>query len=156
MDNLPVIYKFQKNAWMTRELFADWYDNHFKPSVRNFQLENGILGKTILLLDNCSGHKMPENYSEDENFVIMYLPPNTTSELLRSSHQNEKRLSLEMAVEEPSDVDNRETNEEADNNAEEEAKEKGNEDDQSPEDSGIKLNAEERNELNLLFGTLEN
>lgn len=79
MENLPVSLKSQKSSWMDQELFVDWYINHFQPSVRQFQMEKGISGKTILLLDNSPGYKLSPNYPEDDNFEIKYLPPNTAS-----------------------------------------------------------------------------
>ncbi|XP_046145336.1 jerky protein homolog-like [Osmia bicornis bicornis] len=78
-SNLPVIFKSQKNAWMTQVLFRDWYENYFKPSVRAYQLNKGVTGKVILLLDNCAGHTVPPELLDADNFKIMYLPPNTTS-----------------------------------------------------------------------------
>nr|XP_012151897.1 PREDICTED: jerky protein homolog-like [Megachile rotundata] len=44
--------------------------------VRQYQLENGVVGKVILLVDNCSSHKDRE---PEELFEVLYLPPNTTS-----------------------------------------------------------------------------
>nr|XP_034194801.1 jerky protein homolog-like [Osmia lignaria] len=78
-SNLPVIFKSQKNAWITQPLFYEWFEHYFKPSVRAHQLRNGLTGKVILLLDNCGGHKVPEELLDKDNFKIMYLPPNTTS-----------------------------------------------------------------------------
>nr|XP_012139970.1 PREDICTED: jerky protein homolog-like [Megachile rotundata] len=78
-NKLPVVFKAQSNAWMVQELFVDWFDNHFKKSVQLFQLENGLSGKVILLIDNCSSHRFPANYTHEDKFEIMYLPPNTTA-----------------------------------------------------------------------------
>nr|XP_034195200.1 jerky protein homolog-like [Osmia lignaria] len=78
-SNLPVIFKSQKNAWMTQTLFRDWFENYFKPSVRTYQLNKRVTGKVILLLDNCAGHTVPPELLDADNFKIMYLPPNTTS-----------------------------------------------------------------------------
>ncbi|XP_043263273.1 jerky protein homolog-like [Colletes gigas] len=75
---LPVVYTFQKQAWVNRQIFADWYENHFKSSVKQYQLENKYQGKTILLVDNCQGHII-ETDDEEEQFEIIFLPPNTTS-----------------------------------------------------------------------------
>ncbi|CAK9820010.1 Tigger transposable element-derived protein 2 [Anthophora quadrimaculata] len=79
LHRLPVVFKNQKNAWINRELFIDWYENHFKPSVRRYQLRKGICGKAVLLVDNCTGHQVPEDMQDKDNFQIVYLPPNTTS-----------------------------------------------------------------------------
>nr|XP_033325492.1 jerky protein homolog-like isoform X2 [Megalopta genalis] len=75
--SLPVIFKSQTNARMDGTLFLDWFENHFKPSVKQYQEERQISGKVILLLDNCEAHKV--SLQEDEDFTIMYLPANTTS-----------------------------------------------------------------------------
>nr|XP_034194985.1 jerky protein homolog-like [Osmia lignaria] len=64
---------------MSRSLFSDWFENHFKPSVNQFQEERGITGKVILFVDNCEAHKLPAENLKDEKFEIIFLPPNTTS-----------------------------------------------------------------------------
>ncbi|XP_029055241.2 tigger transposable element-derived protein 2-like [Osmia bicornis bicornis] len=76
--NLPVVYKSQRQAWMTQEIFNSWYEEHFKPSVEMYKTESGMLGKVVLLVDNCSSHKTMTPQAHD-NFEIIYLPPNTTS-----------------------------------------------------------------------------
>lgn len=78
-NNLPVIFKSQKNAWITQTLFYDWFKNYFKSSVRAHQLNNGVTGKVILLLDNCAEHIVPSDMMDKDHFKIIYLPPNTTS-----------------------------------------------------------------------------
>nr|XP_033322222.1 jerky protein homolog-like [Megalopta genalis] len=82
--SLPVIFKSQSNACMDKTLFLDWFENHFKPSVKQCQEEKQISGKVILLLDNCEAHKV--TLQEDEDFTIIYLPPNTAS-ILQPMHQ---------------------------------------------------------------------
>ena len=78
-SNLPVIFKSQKNAWMSQILFCDWFHNYFKPSVRAYQLSTGMIGKVILLLNNCRRHTVPPELFDEDDFIIMYFPPNTTS-----------------------------------------------------------------------------
>nr|XP_012152158.1 PREDICTED: jerky protein homolog-like [Megachile rotundata] len=75
-NELPVIYRSQKQAWMTGDIFREWYEKCFKTSVRQYHLEQGISGKVILCVDNCSSHRGIQN---EDNFELMYLPPNTTS-----------------------------------------------------------------------------
>ncbi|XP_017791563.1 PREDICTED: tigger transposable element-derived protein 2-like [Habropoda laboriosa] len=76
--SLPVIFKSQMNAWMDRTLFLDWFENHFKPSVQEYQDQKQTFGKVFLLLDNCESHKVSSAVQEDEHFKIIYLPPNAT------------------------------------------------------------------------------
>nr|XP_012142570.1 PREDICTED: jerky protein homolog-like [Megachile rotundata] len=63
-------------AWMIGDIFREWYENCFKTSVQQYHLEQGISGKVILCVDNCSSHRGIEN---EDNFELIYLLPNTTS-----------------------------------------------------------------------------
>ncbi|XP_020294918.1 jerky protein homolog-like [Pseudomyrmex gracilis] len=77
-NNLPVVYKNQKNARMDEEIFDNWYINHFQPTVRQRQLRDNNTGKVLLLVNNFKNHNVRDE--ENEHFEIMFLP-NTTSVL---------------------------------------------------------------------------
>ena len=80
MNNQPVVYKAQKNACIDQTVFTDWFESHFNQDVKKYQLESRTTGKVILLLDKCAGHKLaPEAFVGDNQFQIVFLPPNTTS-----------------------------------------------------------------------------
>ena len=68
---IPLRYLSQKRAWMDANLFQKWFDEVFAPSVRQWTTR-----KVVLILDNCPGHVLVNNYSYIE---IVYLPPNVTS-----------------------------------------------------------------------------
>nr|XP_012139070.1 PREDICTED: jerky protein homolog-like isoform X1 [Megachile rotundata] len=72
--SLPIIFKSQVNAMMDQELFIDWFENHFKPSVREYQDRRQLSGKVILLVDDREVYKLLPQTEEDECFEIMYLP----------------------------------------------------------------------------------
>nr|XP_031825294.1 jerky protein homolog-like isoform X2 [Nomia melanderi] len=74
---LPVIYKFQEHAALDRNVFVDWYQNHFKPDVMKYQLQNGTCGKVILVLDDSRSYtsEIVEQFKGDERFEIVLLPP---------------------------------------------------------------------------------
>lgn len=60
---------------MTSMLFFDWlrrFDQHIckKPSR-----------KVALLVDNCSAHGTSENLSASQQVTVVFLPPNTTSQI---------------------------------------------------------------------------
>lgn len=76
-DNLPVIFKAQPQAKMDREMFVNWYQNHFKPAVRARQLETNIRGKVVLLLRKCQAHDLSKEPYLDDQFQILFLPPYT-------------------------------------------------------------------------------
>lgn len=77
-DRLPVIFKSQPRVWMDQEIFADWYQNHFKPAVKTHQSMTGTSGKVILLLDNYREYNLPKEFRQDDHFEIIFLPANIT------------------------------------------------------------------------------
>lgn len=77
---VPLIYKNQKSAWMSSEIFIDWYDNTFIPEVKKRQNEMGKEGNVLLLLDNAPTHPSAELLErENGKFKVKFLPPNVTS-----------------------------------------------------------------------------
>lgn len=76
--NSVVNYTASKNrkAWMTTDLFLEWYRNEFLPKVK----ERKPNERFILLLDNAPTHPRAEILnSMDECCEVRYLPPNVTS-----------------------------------------------------------------------------
>ncbi|RXM94766.1 Jerky protein homolog-like [Acipenser ruthenus] len=73
--SLPVQYVWEENAWMTCDLFKDWFFNEFVPSVSRHLLERGLEPKALLVLDVAPCHP-DETYlqTEDENFTCLFLP----------------------------------------------------------------------------------
>ncbi|XP_055487432.1 jerky protein homolog isoform X3 [Leucoraja erinacea] len=80
VTNLPVHYYANKNAWVTREMFTNWFNNHFVPAARAHCRKAGLVEncKIVLLLDNCSAHPPAEVLVKNNVFGI-YLPPNATT-----------------------------------------------------------------------------
>ncbi|XP_061169979.1 tigger transposable element-derived protein 4-like, partial [Saccostrea echinata] len=69
--SLPVVYKANKNSWMTGEIFSEWIREFYRDMCRKKR-------KVILLVDNCSAH--PKESAELlSNVCLEFLPPNTTS-----------------------------------------------------------------------------
>lgn len=69
VKDLPVVWKSNKKAWMTRDLMSEW--------LHQFNRRMGIQNRKILLfLDNAASH--PKNMTLD-NIKIVFLPPNTTA-----------------------------------------------------------------------------
>ena len=79
MDALPVIYKFQRNATMNSEIFAEWFKRDFVPAVKSHQSSQNIRSpKALLLIDNYSVHP-DELRSRDGSVTCLFLPPNKTT-----------------------------------------------------------------------------
>ncbi|XP_054569450.1 tigger transposable element-derived protein 1-like [Eptesicus fuscus] len=75
---LPVIWKSNKKAWMTRSVFEDWFTNHFVPEVKDYCASRGLPFKVLLVLDNAPCHPADLN-DIHPNVKVVYLPPSTTS-----------------------------------------------------------------------------
>ena len=80
MKALPFIHANSKNAWMTSDIFEDWFHNSFVPEVRKHLRSLKLPEKAVLLLDNCPAHPPAEMLrTRDGRIKVAYLPKNTTS-----------------------------------------------------------------------------
>jgi len=70
----PLPYKNQKNAWFDKDITIWWINNVFWPEHLK---ENGHVN-AILILDNCSAHKIDISKISSK-ITIKFLPPNVTS-----------------------------------------------------------------------------
>ncbi|XP_022913914.2 tigger transposable element-derived protein 7-like [Onthophagus taurus] len=85
MNSLPVSYYNSRKAGFTANtIFKNWFFNEFIPAVRKFQEKKLEIPpddvKCLLLLHNSLAHPS-ENVlrSEDDKFICMFFPKNTTS-----------------------------------------------------------------------------
>ncbi|XP_035913321.1 tigger transposable element-derived protein 1-like [Anopheles stephensi] len=78
IQSLPVIWKFNKKAWVTRSIFNEWFHQNFVPEVKKYCSEKAIPFRVLLLLDNAPGHPI-ELYEVNPNIHVIFLPPRTTS-----------------------------------------------------------------------------
>lgn len=76
---LPVFWRSNRKAWVTREVFTDWLKTCFCPEVKDYCVRNGLPRKVLLLLDNAPGHPPTLDSPRDLEVQLMYLPPNTAS-----------------------------------------------------------------------------
>ncbi|XP_035217793.1 tigger transposable element-derived protein 4-like [Stegodyphus dumicola] len=69
MDSLPVMYRANRNAWMTSELFKEWLKDWDREQQRQSR-------KVLLLLDNSAAHPHLDCL---KNILLEFLPPRTTA-----------------------------------------------------------------------------
>ena len=75
LEDLPVVYRFNKTAWMTSLIFTEWLHN----LDRYFNSRNR---KILMFIDNCSSH--PSSASNDlTNIRLIYFPPKMTTPAMR-------------------------------------------------------------------------
>ncbi|XP_018576379.1 tigger transposable element-derived protein 2-like [Anoplophora glabripennis] len=85
---LPVHYQGQMRAWVTRDIFLEWFREHFVPEVKRHLKKLRLPQRALLLLDNAPGHPDAEDLTtEDGNFSVLYMPPNCTP-LIQPMDQN--------------------------------------------------------------------
>ena len=76
--SLPVYWKSNKKAWVTKSLFEDWFKNCFCPEAERYCKSINLDFKILLILDNAPGHPTALGDLCD-NVKVIFLPPNTTS-----------------------------------------------------------------------------
>ncbi|XP_064116192.1 tigger transposable element-derived protein 1-like [Macrobrachium nipponense] len=80
-EKLPVMWRANAKAWVTRLLFTEWVNLCFGPIVKSFLQEKRLPLKCLLVLDNAPPHPpgLEEDILAEYSFVkILFLPPNTT------------------------------------------------------------------------------
>ena len=77
-EALPVIWRHNKKAWITRREFTDWFSNYFVPFIETYNKDHNLDNKAMLILDNASVHPV-ELGQLYPHIKIVFLPPNTTS-----------------------------------------------------------------------------
>lgn len=77
-EALPVHYTNQKSAWMNREIFKQWFLEHFVPETRKALRKKNLPCKAILFLDNAPSHPDDDELRCGEIRAIFF-PANVTS-----------------------------------------------------------------------------
>ena len=75
----PLPYTNQRNAWFDKDITIWWIDNVLFPYHDE---QHGLGVPCILLLDNCSAHKLSDEkfvVLEERNILVHFLPSNLTS-----------------------------------------------------------------------------
>ena len=78
INSLPLKYKSSSAAWMTKDLFSEWFSTVFCPEVKSKLKSLNLEQKALLILDNASVHKI--NFDVNgSGITTIFLPPNTTA-----------------------------------------------------------------------------
>ncbi|CAG9831435.1 unnamed protein product [Diabrotica balteata] len=79
-QNLPVHYYKQKAAWITCDIFKDWFHEKFIPEVNIYLKKEKLPQKAVLLLDNAGAHPNQATLRSDNgNFFVLFFPVNITT-----------------------------------------------------------------------------
>ncbi|XP_007665107.1 tigger transposable element-derived protein 1 [Ornithorhynchus anatinus] len=75
---LPVLWKANRKARITRVVFENWFTSYFCPAVKMYCAKNNLAHKALLLLDSSPGHPTTlDDLSQDVK--VIFLPPDTAS-----------------------------------------------------------------------------
>ena len=80
-SKLPVMWRGNTKAWMTRQFFVEWIHKVFAPSVKKYLQDKKLPLKCLLVLDNAPTHftGLKNDLVDKFNFIqVKYLPPSTT------------------------------------------------------------------------------
>ncbi|XP_015429211.1 PREDICTED: jerky protein homolog-like [Dufourea novaeangliae] len=79
-DRLPVLFKCQEEARMDHTIFLDWYENHFKPTVKILQFPDSS-GKIVLLLDDDQRDslRIPNDFGQNDDIHVIFFPASVAS-----------------------------------------------------------------------------
>lgn len=80
-SKLPVMWRSNAKAWLTRQFFTEWVLEVFAPAVKKYLQENNLPLRCLLLMDNAPAHppSLEDDLTEEFDFIkIIFLPPNTT------------------------------------------------------------------------------
>ncbi|KAF2361995.1 DDE superfamily endonuclease domain [Trinorchestia longiramus] len=78
---LPVMWRANSKAWVTRIIFIEWFTEVFAPTVKKYLEENNLPLKCLLIMDSAPAHPPDlEKYLVSKyNFIkIKFLPPHAT------------------------------------------------------------------------------
>lgn len=80
-SKLPVMWRANCKAWVTRQFFIEWIHEVFAPSVKKYLQENNLQLKCLLVMDNAPAHSpgLSDELVEELDFITLkFLPPNMT------------------------------------------------------------------------------
>nr|XP_053647227.1 tigger transposable element-derived protein 1-like isoform X3 [Cherax quadricarinatus] len=80
-SKLSVMWKANSKAWVTKQIFIEWVNEVFGPSVKKYLLKNQLPLKCLLLMDSAPAHPpgLEDHLLEEFSFItVKFFPPNTT------------------------------------------------------------------------------
>ena len=73
--SLTVHYRSAKTAWLTQQMFKEWFHSEFAPTVTKHLRAKNLPVKTLLLLDNAPSHPSADELKMGD-IEVVYLPAN--------------------------------------------------------------------------------
>ena len=81
-SKLPVMWRLNTKAWLTRQFFTEWVHEVFAPAMKKYLEEKNFPLRCLLVMDNAPAHPpgLEDDITDEFDFIkIKFLPPNTKS-----------------------------------------------------------------------------
>uniref|UniRef100_A0A8C5W8W6 HTH CENPB-type domain-containing protein n=1 Tax=Leptobrachium leishanense TaxID=445787 RepID=A0A8C5W8W6_9ANUR len=75
---LPVMWRANTKAWVTRQLFMEWLHEVFAPTVKKYLSDNQLPERCLLLMGNAPAHPpaLVDDMDAEYDFIkVKFLPP---------------------------------------------------------------------------------
>ncbi|XP_004451066.1 tigger transposable element-derived protein 1 [Dasypus novemcinctus] len=79
LNCMPVHWRWNRKAWMTSDIFWDWFHNCFIPEVKRYLQGKNFAFKVLLILDNAPAHCREELENAHPSVEVLFMPPSTAS-----------------------------------------------------------------------------
>ncbi|XP_054553387.1 tigger transposable element-derived protein 1-like [Talpa occidentalis] len=83
--SLPVVWRSNRNDWLTPSIFQEWFTGCFCPAVESYCASHGLPHRALLLLDSAPCH--PTHLSGLSAHVRVEFLPKNTSALIQPMNQ---------------------------------------------------------------------
>ncbi|XP_069408380.1 tigger transposable element-derived protein 1-like isoform X1 [Ovis canadensis] len=83
--SLPVVWRSNRNDWLTPVIFQEWFTSCFCPAVENYCASHGLPHRALLLLDSAPCH--PAHLGGLSAHVRVEFLPKNTSTLIQPMNQ---------------------------------------------------------------------
>ncbi|XP_019488882.1 PREDICTED: tigger transposable element-derived protein 1-like isoform X2 [Hipposideros armiger] len=83
--SLPVIWRSNRNDWLTPSIFQEWFTGCFCPAVESYCTSHGLPHRVLLLLDSAPCH--PAHLGSFSTHVHVEFLPKNTSALIQPMNQ---------------------------------------------------------------------
>ncbi|XP_068250249.1 tigger transposable element-derived protein 1-like [Palaemon carinicauda] len=80
-SKLPVVWRSNTKAWLTRQYFTEWVHEVFAPAMKKYLEEKKLPLLCLFMIDNAFAHPsgLEDDLTDEFDFIkIKFLPPNMT------------------------------------------------------------------------------
>lgn len=79
-STLPVMWRSNTKAWLTKQYFTEWVHEAFAPAAKNYLDYKNLLLRCLLMMNNAPAYPpgLEDDLTDEFDFKIKFFPPNTS------------------------------------------------------------------------------